>query len=71
MTEDRHYAVVLLTGSECEEHPGMPCVMETLGPYTWEEAEAVFRQQPEWACPHLMILRRDHAENLAAMKAPP
>ena len=53
--------MILLTGSECEEHPGMPCVMEALGPYTGQEAEAVMVQQPEWACPHRMILNRDYA----------
>lgn len=63
--------MVLLTGSECEAHPGMPCVMETLGPYTREEAVAVFARQPGWACPHLMLLHRELAEDLAARKTLP
>jgi hypothetical protein len=55
----RHHVVVLLTGSECETYPPATCVMDALGPYTRAEAEAVFAQQPQWTCPHLMMLRCD------------
>jgi len=60
MTEPaRSHVVVLLTSDECERYPGKTCVMSVLGPYTREEADAVFAQQPEWAAPHDMIMTRE------------
>ena len=53
----RHHVVVLLTGSECEAYATPYCAMDVLGPYTRDEAEAVFAQQPQWTSPHLMMLR--------------
>ena len=55
---ERHHVVVLLTGSECETYPPAICVMDVLGPYTRDEAEVVFAQQPQWTCPHLMMMLR-------------
>ena len=59
--DERNQVVVLLTGSECEAYPATTCVMDVLGPYTRDEAEVVFAQQPQWTSPHLMMLRRDGA----------
>lgn len=50
------YVVVLLTGDKCEKYPSATCVMDVLGPYTRTTAERVFAQQPDWACPHIMVL---------------
>lgn len=55
------YVVVLLTGDKCEKYPGQTCVMNVLGPYTWTRAERVFARQPDWTCPHIMVLT-DHQE---------
>jgi hypothetical protein len=55
----RPYVVVLFTGSECEDHPGKPCVMEARGPYTKGEAEAVMAELLEtapWTAPHRLIV---------------
>jgi hypothetical protein len=30
--------------------------MSVLGPYTRTTAERVVAQQPDWACPHIMVL---------------
>jgi hypothetical protein len=53
------YAVVLFTGSECEEYPGKSCVMDVLGPYTSAEAERVmvhYLEVAPWTAPHRAIL---------------
>jgi hypothetical protein len=55
---ERNYVIVLLHG-ECERDPGDTCVMSVLGPYTRDEADEAFRQQPAWAAPHRMGLTRD------------
>jgi hypothetical protein len=56
----RRHVVVLLTADECERYPGKTCVMSVLGPYTREEADTVFAQQPEWAAPHRMIMNEEN-----------
>jgi hypothetical protein len=50
------YVVVLLTGDKCEKYPGQTCVMDVLGPFTMTTAERVFARQPDWACPHIIVL---------------
>lgn len=53
---EQNRVVILMTGSECEEYPGMSCVMDVLGPYTREEAYRVAAEQPPWTAPHIMTL---------------
>jgi hypothetical protein len=51
-----NWVVVLLTGSECEEYPGVMCVMEVLGPYERTRARQVAAAAPKWTRPHIMLL---------------
>jgi len=54
--------VVLFTGSECEEHPGRPCMMEALGPYDRAKADRVMERylaDAPWTAPHRLTLRAD------------
>jgi len=49
-------AVVVFSGSECEEHPGRHCVMQVLHEpgMTWAEAHHVASLLPDWTTPHVI-----------------
>lgn len=53
------YVIVLFTGSECETHPGKPCVMDVLGPMTRAESDTVMKdylRDAPWTAPHRVTL---------------
>jgi hypothetical protein len=56
-TPPRVFCVVLMTGSECDNYPGITCVMNAFGPYpTREKAKEAAGEWPEWTAPHIMEL---------------
>lgn len=59
--EETGWAVVLFTGSACEEHPGRPCIMEAFGPYaSTDDATPVmewYLRNAPWTAPHRVRLR--------------
>jgi hypothetical protein len=53
--ERRDWAVVLYSG-ECEEHPGLLCAMQAVGPCTLAESDQVLEQVPPGFTPHRVAL---------------
>lgn len=50
------YAVVRLSTSRCPEDEGARCVLDALGPFTYDEAREAVLAQPARTLPHVVTL---------------